>query len=121
MIIALWILNAFLALAFLAAGTMKLARPKTALQAAGMSWTEDYPSSRIKAIGAAEVVGAFGLILPLLTGIAPVLAPIAATLLAVLMIGAVVTHVRRKENSTPSIVLAVLSIASAVLGFLVIA
>ena len=36
------------------------------------------------------------------------------------MIGAVVVHVRRKETATPSIVLAVLSAASAVLGFLVV-
>ena len=121
MLIALWILNALLALAFLAAGTMKLARSKPALAAAGMSWADDYSTPRIKAIGAAEVVGAFGLILPLATGIAPILAPIAATALAVLMIGAVVTHVRRKENTAPSLVLAILSIASAVLGFLVLA
>jgi len=121
MIIALWILNALLALAFIAAGSMKLIRPKSALAEAGMAWTEDFAEPRIKAIGAAEVVGGLGLILPLVTGIAPVLAPIAATALALLMIGAVVTHVRRKENSTPSIVLAVLSIASAVLGFLVLA
>src|SRR4029453_6966013 len=121
MITALWILNALLALAFLAAGSMKLARPKAALAEAGMTWTDDFSSPRVKAIGAAEVVGAVGLILPLATGIAPVLAPIAATALAILMIGAVVTHVRRKENATPSIVVAVLSAASAVIGFLVLA
>ena len=121
MIIALWILNALLAIAYLAAGAMKLARPKPALAAAGMAWADDYTTPQIKAIGAAEVVGAIGLILPLVTGIAPILAPIAATALAILMIGAVVVHVRRKENATPSLVLAVLSIASAVLGFIVLA
>jgi len=121
MLIALWILNALLAVAFLGAGLLKITRPKPALAAAGMGWTDDYTTGRIKAIGAAEVVGAVGLILPLATGIAPILTPIAATALAIIMIGAVVTHVRRKENATPSLVLAVLSIASAVLGFLVVA
>jgi uncharacterized membrane protein YphA (DoxX/SURF4 family) len=121
MIIALWIVNALLALAFLAAGSMKLARPKSALAGAGMAWTDDFTAPRVKAIGAAEVVGALGLILPLATGIAPILAPIAATALAILMIGAVVTHLRRNESAVPSIVLGALSVVSAVLGFLVLA
>jgi uncharacterized membrane protein YphA (DoxX/SURF4 family) len=120
MTIALWILNGLLALAFIMAGSMKVARPRTALVASGMGWADDFADPTVKLIGAAEVVGGIGLILPLLTGIAPILTPIAATALAVVMIGAIVVHVRRKENATPSIVLAVLSIASAVLGFLVV-
>jgi uncharacterized membrane protein YphA (DoxX/SURF4 family) len=123
MIIALWILNALLAIAYLASGAMKLARPKEALAASGLAWTEDYTSTGVKAIGAAEVVGAVGLIVPLATGIAPLLTPIAAAALAVLMIGAAMVHLRRNEtaNALPALVLAVLSIASAVLGFLVLA
>ncbi|MDQ7878667.1 DoxX family protein [Microbacterium sp. QXD-8] len=120
MTIALWILNGLLALAFIAAGSMKIARPKTALVASGMSWADDFADPTVKLIGAAELIGGIGLILPLLTGIAPVLTPIAATALTVVMVGAIVVHARRKENATPSIVLAVLSAASAVLGFLVV-
>lgn len=120
MLIALWIVNAFLALAFLAAGGMKVAKSREAVIAGGLGWAEDYTAPSIKAIGAAEVIGAVGLVLPLATGILPVLSPIAALGLSVLMIGAVVTHVRRAENSTPSIALGVVSIASAVLGFLVV-
>lgn len=120
MIIALWIINALLALAFLSVGSMKLFRTKPALHAAGMTWTDDFPASAVKLIGVAEIIGALGLILPLLTGIAPVLTPIAATALAVLMLGAVVVHARRKENPAPAVVLAILSAASAVLGFLVV-
>jgi len=77
MTIALWIVNILLALAFLAAGAMKAARPKEALAANGMAWTEDFSSPSIKLIGIAEVIGAVGLIVPLLTGIAPILTPIA--------------------------------------------
>jgi len=120
MIIALWIVNALLALAFLAAGAMKALRPKEALAANGMGWTEDFSAGTIKIIGIAEVLGALGLILPLLTGIAPILTPIAATALAIVMIGAVVVHSRRKESPAPSLVLAILSIVSAVLGYLVV-
>ncbi|BDZ55981.1 DoxX family protein [Agromyces marinus] len=120
MLIALWILNALLALAFLAAGAMKAIRPKEALAGAGMAWTEDFSSPSVKLIGAAEVVGAFGLILPLATGIAPILSPIAAAALTVVMIAAAVVHVRRGESAVPAIVLAGLSAVSTVLGLIVL-
>ncbi len=120
MIIALWIINALLALAFIAAGTMKVLRPKPALVASGLAWADDFADPTVKLIGAAELIGGIGLILPLLTGIAPVLTPIAAAALTVVMIGAIAVHVRRKENATPSIVLGALSAVSAVLGFLVV-
>ncbi|GAA1970017.1 DoxX family protein [Microbacterium deminutum] len=120
MTIALWIINGLLALAFIAAGGMKVARPKAALVASGLGWADDYADPTVKLIGAAEILGGLGLILPLLTGIAPLLTPIAATALTVVMIGAVTVHTRRKENATPSIVLAALSAISAALGFLVV-
>ena len=66
------------------------------------------------------MIGAFGLILPLATGIAPILAVLAGTGIAIIMIGAVVVHLRRKESAAPALVLAVLGVASAVLGFLVV-
>ncbi|PYY37880.1 DoxX family protein [Curtobacterium sp. MCJR17_055] len=117
MLIALWIINGLLALAFLGAGLMKLARPAEALASSGMGWAADFASSHVKLIGLAEVLGAIGLILPLLLDVAPVLTPIAAILLAVLMLGAVVVHLRRKESPAAPIVLAILSIVSAILGF----
>lgn len=120
MLIALWIINGLLALAFLAVGSMKLFRSKPALQSMGMAWTEDFSDAAVKLVGAAEIVGAVGLILPLLTGIAPLLTPIAATALALLMIGAVVVHLRRKESPVPPLVLGILSAVSAVIGFLVV-
>ena len=120
MLIALWIINGLLALAFLAVGSMKLFRSKPALQSMGMAWTEDFSDAAVKLVGAAEIVGAVGLILPLLTGIAPLLTPIAATALALLMLGAVVVHLRRKETPVPPLVLGILSAVSAVIGFLVV-
>ncbi|MEJ1156186.1 DoxX family protein [Microbacterium marmarense] len=121
MIIALWILNGILALAFLAAGAMKALRSKDALRASGgMEWVDGFSPAAIRLIGVAEVLGAVGLILPLLTGIAPILTPIAATALTILMIGATVTHARRHEKVVPTLVLTVLTIASAILGFVVV-
>ena len=120
MIIAFYIVAGLAAVAFLGAGLMKLARPKPALQTAGMAWVDDFAGGTIKVIGFAEVLGAIGLILPMITGMAPILSPIAGICLAIIMIGASVVHVRRKESPAAPIVLAILAAAAAVLGFLVI-
>lgn len=120
MLIALWIVNAVLALAALAAGLMKIVRSRPQLKAAGMAWTDDFSTASVKLIGVVEVLGALGLVLPLATGIAPILTPLAAVGLVIVFVGAIVVHARRKENPTPPIVLALLSIASAILGFLVV-
>lgn len=94
--IALWIVAAVLALAFLAAGLMKLIRPKEQL-AAAMGWVNDFSAGMVKLIGTLEVLAAIGLVVPPLAGIAPVLAPLAAVGLVLLMIGAAITHGRRHE------------------------
>jgi uncharacterized membrane protein YphA (DoxX/SURF4 family) len=91
-----WILQILLAVVFVAAGLIKLIRPKADLQAQ-MGWVDDYPDNGVKAIGALEVLAAIGLILPALTGIATVFVPLAAVGLILLMIGAAITHGRRKE------------------------
>ena len=93
----LWIVAGLLALAFLAAGAFKLAQSPQKLVASGMGWAEDFPAPVVKLIGGLEVLAAIGLILPALLDIAPVLVPLAATGLAMIMIGAIVVHVRRKE------------------------
>lgn len=119
MLIAYWIVAGVTALAFLAAGALKALRSKEQLAASGMAWTEDFNGPVIKLIGVAEVLGALGLVLPMATGIAPVLSPVAAVCLAVLMVGAAVVHLRRHEPPIP-LALVALSAASAVLGFLVV-
>lgn len=122
MLIALWIINGLLALAFVFAGATKALQAKEKLAANGMAWTEDFAPAPIKLIGIAEVLGGIGLILPLLLNLAPILTPVAAAALAVLMAAAVVVHIRRKDGALmPSLVLGTLSIVSAVLGFLVVA
>jgi uncharacterized membrane protein YphA (DoxX/SURF4 family) len=99
--VLLRIVAALLAVAFLASGLMKLTQPKEKLAASGLAWTEDFSAGMVKTIGALEVLAAIGLILPPALGIAPVLAPLAALGLVLLMVGAAITHLRRKE--TPAI------------------
>lgn len=96
--IALWIVAGVLAAAFLAAGLMKATKPKAALAESGLAWVEDFSPGQVKAIGALEVLGAIGLILPAALDIAPVLTPLAATGLAVTMVGAAAVHLRRGEK-----------------------
>lgn len=108
--IVLWIVQILLALAFLAAGAMKATQPKARLATNDqMKWVEDFSENNIKLIGLAEVLGALGLVLPQWTGILPWLTPLAAAGLAVLMIGAAATHLRRKEPFIPTVVLGVLA------------
>jgi uncharacterized membrane protein YphA (DoxX/SURF4 family) len=94
--IVLWIIASLLAVAFLAAGLMKLTQPKEKLNER-MTWTRRISPAAVKTIGALEVLAAIGLILPAALGIASVLVPLAATGLVLLMIGAAITHARLKE------------------------
>ncbi|MET9994859.1 DoxX family protein [Streptomyces mutabilis] len=96
--VTLWIIASILAVAFLLAGLMKAGQPKEKLAASGMAWVEDYSAGAVKAIGAVEVLGALGLVLPAAFDIAPILVPLAATGLAITMLGAAIVHGRRKEN-----------------------
>ncbi len=116
----LWILAGVLAAFFLAAGANKLAQSHTKLLAnPSMKWVEDFSPGTIKLIGAAEVLGAIGLILPAVLDIAPILTPLAAVGLAVIMVGAIITHGRRKENQAIIInaVILVLAVVLAIFRF----
>lgn len=95
--VVLWVVAGVLALAFLLAGVMKLTRTREQLAASGLAWTKDFGDGTVKLIGAAEVLAAIGLVVPPLVGIAPVLAPLAAIGLVLVMVGAVVVHARRQE------------------------
>jgi uncharacterized membrane protein YphA (DoxX/SURF4 family) len=117
--VVLWIIAGLLAAAFAGAGLMKLAQPKAKLAASGMAWTEDFSDSQVKGIGAVEVLGALGLILPAALGIAEILTPLAAAGLAITMVGAAITHLRRGEGSMVpiNVVLGGLAVFVAVMRF----
>lgn len=111
-----WILQVVLAVAFGFAGVMKLTQPRENLIANGMAWAEDFSVTQVRLIGAAEVAGAVGLIVPAAAGIAPILTPLAAAGLAVIMGGAVATHMRRGETVAP-LVLGLLALLVAYLTY----
>jgi uncharacterized membrane protein YphA (DoxX/SURF4 family) len=110
--ITLWIIAGLLAVAFLASGAVKLLLPKEKLVAtAAGGWAGDFSAGTVKAIGALEVLAAVGLVLPAVLGVAPVLVPLAAVGLVVLMVGAMITHLRRHETKAIVANLAYLALA----------
>ena len=109
--VVLWIIAGVLAAAFLAAGLTKLTQPREKL-AATMGWVEDFSPGTVKLIGGLEVLAAIGLILPAALDVVPVLVPLAAVGLVALMVGAAITHARRRE--TPMIAINVVLLVLAV-------
>ncbi|QBI54348.1 DoxX family protein [Streptomonospora litoralis] len=96
--LALWIVTALLAAAYLVGGAGKMIVSKERLAAfPSARWAEDFSAGAVKTIGALEVLAAVGLVLPAVLGIAPILVPLAALGLVMIMTGAVITRLRRRE------------------------
>ena len=94
--VGLWVTQGLLAAMFLMSGLMKLTTPVAEL-AAAMPWVSGSLGGLVRLIGAAELAGAIGLILPAATRIQPRLTVLAALGLMLIMAGAAVTHVARGE------------------------
>jgi uncharacterized membrane protein YphA (DoxX/SURF4 family) len=98
--IALWIITGLLTAVYLVSGFGKLfvPREKMAGMADAARWVLDFKPGTLKAIGALEILGAVGLILPALLNIAPILVPLAASGLTLIMTGALIMRIRRGET-----------------------
>lgn len=96
--LALWIIAGLLAAGFLFAGGNKLfTRYEKLAKSPGAEWANDFNPGFVKTLGALEVLGAIGLILPAALGIAPVLVPLAAVGLAIIMVGAGIVELRHHK------------------------
>ncbi|MBD0690692.1 DoxX family protein [Streptomyces sp. CBMA123] len=91
MSIAYWTVAGPLALFYGYAGTLKTVRGPDRLRPM-MAWVDRVPLAALRTLGVVEVLGAAGLVLPPLTGIAPALAPAAAIGFVLLQGGAIVVH-----------------------------
>ena len=96
MVVAYWIVAGLLGLFYLYAGVKKVAQSREQL-APMMSWVDTIPMPVVRLIGVVEILGVAGLVLPPLTGIAPVLAIAAAAGLVVLHVLAAGLHLSRGE------------------------
>ncbi|WP_433113853.1 DoxX family protein [Micromonospora sp. CA-246542] len=96
--IALWIAAGLLATVALAGGITKTFVPRKKLAShRGGGWTGDASDGFVKTLGVLELLAAIGLILPAVLDIAPVLVPVTAICWILLMIGAMITHLRYDE------------------------
>lgn len=105
--VVLWILQALLALVFLAHGLMLLMPPpEVAAQMNAMlpRWFSLF-------LGVAEVAAGIGLVVPGVTRIKPALVPAAALGVVIVMVGATILHVMRNEMSSAGITAVLLVMA----------
>jgi len=113
MSIALWIAQVLLAGMYGMAGNMKMFQPDSVRKNAQMTWAHDKQDEYIRFVGISELLGAVGLILPILTGILAWLTPVAAIGLSLIQLLAIFSvHLPKKEyNVIPvNIVLLALSV-----------
>lgn len=94
--VVLWIAQLVLASLFAISGGMKISLPIPALSESA-PWTADVSPMLVRFIGAVELLGAAGVLLPALTGVKPWLTPLAAAALALVMLLAMGFHLTRGE------------------------
>jgi hypothetical protein len=63
----------------------------------GLGWANDFRPEHVRLIGVLEVSGGVGLLVPLVLHSLTLLAPLSAVGLALVMSGAMATHLRRLE------------------------
>ena len=113
----LWIGQILLAVAFLGVGYGHILRFEQMSTRPGMTWLAAVGRGRMRIIGALEILGAIGLILPAATGVLPWLTPVAAIALAVLMVLAIMLHTRRQGEGRNIIGNAILGVIAALVAY----
>lgn len=96
--IALWVAQVLLAGMYGMAGGMKTFQPDGVRKNPQMTWAHDKQDGYIRFVGTSELLGALGLIFPMLTGILPWLTPLAAAGLSLIQVLAIfMVHLPKKE------------------------
>lgn len=109
--VVIWILHVLLTIAFLMVGVMKLITPYDQLIVTeGTFWAEDFSAMQVQIISVLELLGALGLILPLLLKKMKKLVPIAAFSLGAVMVGGIITHIGRGEPVVINVVLLIIAL-----------
>jgi uncharacterized membrane protein YphA (DoxX/SURF4 family) len=111
----LWIIQGILAVAFAMAGLLKTTQPIDKL-AKTVTWANRFPVTVVRFIGVSEFLGALGLILPGVLNMIPIMTPIAASGLALIMWLAIFHHSRHKEGKAV-VFNVVLLIMAAIVGY----
>ena len=110
--IALWIVQGLLAAMYLMAGSMKAFQPAKVRENPQMTWAHGKADSYIRFVGTSELLGALGLILPLVTGILPWLTVLAAVGLTIIQVLAIFQeHLPKKEYNVIPVNIVLLALA----------
>ncbi len=99
MVTAIWIVQGLLGLLFVITGSFKFFQSKEKVIASGGTWAEDFKPGIIKLISGTELLCGLLVIVPRLLGYGRYFTFISAAIIALIMAGAIYTHIRRKENS----------------------
>lgn len=95
--IAAWIVSILLGVVFTLSGVAKSVMSRDRMIATGQTGVAPFPLPLVRVVAAAELLAVVGLFVPWLTGIAPVLTPLAAIGLGVVMSGAAISHASLRE------------------------
>ncbi|HEY9303522.1 MAG TPA: DoxX family protein [Mycobacterium sp.] len=93
----LWTLQVLLAAVFAGSGAAKISQSKEKLVASGQTGVAPFPVPVIRVTALCELLGAVGILVPRLVGIAPFLTPAAAAGFAIVMVGAIGSHAYLRE------------------------
>jgi len=103
----LWTLQASLAVVFTASGLAKISQPKDRLIASGQTGVVPFPLPVIRVTAFCELLGAVGILLPRIVGVAAFLTPAAAAGFAVVMVGAIGSHAYLREPRNVALTVAI--------------
>ncbi|MCV7029944.1 DoxX family protein [Mycobacterium sherrisii] len=108
----LWVVSAVIGLAFAACGVVKLVVPKRRLALRGSSWVNEFSSTTVVFVGLTEIAGGLAMLSPAVLKISQPSAVLLGTAgLIVVMLGAAVVHIRRREPGMIVLNLALLALA----------
>ena len=105
--VLVWVLQVLLALLFMFSGGMKFVMPVEE-----MTKQIPFPGWFLHFIGAAEILGAIGLVLPGILRVRTGLAPLAASALVIIMIGATAVNLKTGQHGA--------AVTTVILGLLLI-
>jgi len=98
MTILIWIVEGLLGLIFVVTGSFKFFQSKEKIIASGGAWAADFNPGIIKIIAGAELISGLLVTVPRLLGHGRYLTFVGAVCVALIMTGAIYTHIRRKES-----------------------
>lgn len=108
--LALWICQIVLAGVFLISGSAKISMSKQRLLDTGQTGVAPFPLPVIRLTAACELLAVVGLVAPRATGVLPVLTAAAAIGLAVVMVGAMISHATLREPRSVAVNVVILAI-----------